>query len=281
MNAEPLFKKIQGEAHTVKSRVIREASGLAGSPTDPDFLWIINDSGGSREIHLAKTDGTSCGSVSIKGAKNRDWEDLASFTLNGKPHLLIADTGDNFARRENYSFYIVEEPPLPSEGKSIHGEIPLAWKISFTLPEAASADIEAVAVDEQAGKIFLLTKRLAPAILYAISLAPKNEPKIAEKIGEVVIKAPTLPLVPYRNQPTGMDISKDNSTAAVITYYGIFLFPKNNPETWAEAFSKRPQGLGFLGLLQAESVAFSEDGKKLYAISEGVNSPILRWRIAE
>lgn len=281
VNAEPSFLKMQGETNTLKSPAIREASGLAGSPTDPDFFWIINDSGGSREIHLAKSDGTSCGSVSIKGADNRDWEDLASFTLDEKPHLLIADTGDNFARRGSYTFYIVEEPPLPSEGKSIDGEIPLAWKTSFTLPEGNSADIEAVAVDEEAGEILILTKRLEPAILYAISLAPQDEPQIAEKICEVIIKAPALPFAPYRNQPTGMDISKDNSAAAVITYYGIFLFHRNNPQSWKEAFSKRPQGLGFLGLAQAESVAFSKDGKNLYAISEGTNSPIIHWQAAD
>lgn len=239
---------------------------------------MINDSGGTNEIHLANTDGTSRGSVAFTGSVNKDWEDLASFTLDGKPHLLIADTGDNAARRESYTFYIVEEPTLPSEGKSINGTIPLAWKTSFTLPQGASADIEAVAVDQEAGKILFLTKRLAPAILYSISLARRDEPQIAEKVCEVVINAPPLPLVPYRNQPTGMDISKGNSTAAVITYYGIFLFHKNEKESWAEAFPKRPQGLGFIGLPQAESVAFSTDGKMLYAISEGANSPIIRWK---
>lgn len=78
-----------------------------------------------------------------------------------------------------------------------------------------------------------------------------------------------------------MDISTDNSTAAVITYYGIFLFHKSDQQTWAEAFSKRPEGLPYHGLRQAESVAFSKNSKSIYAISEGVNSPILRWQANE
>ncbi|MGJ8644300.1 MAG: hypothetical protein ACSHX9_12900 [Luteolibacter sp.] len=281
VSAEPSFSKVQGKAYTLRSPAIREASGLICSPTDPSYFWIINDSGGTNEIHLNNTDGTSRGSVAITGAKNKDWEDLASFTLDRKPYLLIADTGDNFSRRPSYTFYIVREPSLPAEGKSISGEAPLAWKISFTLPEGAPADIEAIAVNEEAGQILLLTKRLAPAILYTIPLAPQKEPQIAKKLCEVIIKAPALPLVPYRNQPTGMDISKDNSTAAVITYYGIFLFHRKASESWAEAFSNRPEGLGFLGLPQAESVAFSKDGKTLFAISEGAISPIMSWQLAD
>jgi hypothetical protein len=39
--------------------------------------------------------GAALGQVSVNGARNRDWEDLAAFTHDGNPHLLIADTGDN------------------------------------------------------------------------------------------------------------------------------------------------------------------------------------------
>ncbi|MDP4624921.1 MAG: hypothetical protein NWT08_07270 [Akkermansiaceae bacterium] len=277
-HAEPSFLKIQGKANTLKSPAIREASGLACSATDLAFLWIINDSGGTNEVHLADTNGNSRGSVTITRAKNIDWEDLASFTLDGKPYLLIADTGDNASRRTNYTFYIVREPTLPAAGKSISGEIPLAWETTFTLPEGTSADIEAVAIDGKSENILFLTKRLEPAILYAIPLAAQKESPVAEKIAEVIIDAPVLPLVPYRSQPTAMDIAKDNSTAAVITYYGIFLFHRNDEESWAEVFSKRPRSLPAHGLPQAESVAFSKDGKSLYGISEGVNSSIIIWQ---
>ncbi|MEP2776463.1 MAG: hypothetical protein ABJQ29_05590 [Luteolibacter sp.] len=281
VNAEPSFQRVQEKPATFRSPAIREASGLAVSPTDPSFLWIINDSGSSNEIHLSNTDGTSRGSLSITGAKNKDWEDLASFRVDGKTYLLIADTGDNGARRGIYTFYIVQEPTLPAEGLSIAGEIPIAWQTSFSLPDGASADIEAVAVDALAGKILILTKRLEPCVLFSIPLAPQDQPPVAEKIAEVVIQAPVLPFVPYRSQPTGMDISPDNTTAAVLTYYGIFLFQRKTSETWPEAFSKRPHGLGPHALPQAEAVAFSRDGKTLYAVSEGFNSPIMRWQVAD
>ena len=45
------------ERPKIQSPAITEASGLAISPTRPDFMWVINDSGGSPEIHLVGTDG--------------------------------------------------------------------------------------------------------------------------------------------------------------------------------------------------------------------------------
>lgn len=83
------------ERPKIQSPAIKEASGLAISPTDAAFMWVINDSGAAPELHLAGTDGTDRGKVTLKGVKNIDWEDLASFTLDGKPYLLVADTGDN------------------------------------------------------------------------------------------------------------------------------------------------------------------------------------------
>ena len=105
------------ETPKIQSPAITEASGLAISPTHPDFMWVINDSGGSPDIHLLGTDGSERGKLTVKGVKNIDWEDLASFTLDGNPYLLVADTGDNNAKRETRTFYILREPTLPAEGK--------------------------------------------------------------------------------------------------------------------------------------------------------------------
>lgn len=74
-----------------------------------------------------------------------------------------------------------------------------------------------------------------------------------------------------------MDISSENHIAAVITYYGIFLFHRGETETWAQAFSKRPTSLPPHGLPQAESIALSRDAQSIFAISEGIKTPIIRW----
>ncbi|MBC7979631.1 MAG: hypothetical protein H7Y36_03605, partial [Armatimonadetes bacterium] len=164
--------KLQPDREKILSPAITEASGLAVSPTNKDFLWVGNDSGGTPEIHLSRTNGTPHGAVIISGARNIDWEDLASFHLNGKSYLLIADTGDNNAARQTSSLYIVREPEISAEGKIISGKIPIAWEIVFSY-EGGPRDCEAVAVDPGSGKILLLSKRTEPPILYKLPLRPE------------------------------------------------------------------------------------------------------------
>jgi hypothetical protein len=268
------------ERPKIQSPVITEASGLAISPTRPDLMWVINDSGGSPEIHLVGTDGGDHGKVTLKNVKNIDWEDLASFTLEGKSYLLVADTGDNNAKRETRFFHILREPALPAAGKKIDGTVSPAWRIQFRYA-GGPRDCEAVAVDAQAGKILFISKRTTPPELYELPLRAPKSPAVltATPVGRVTVNSPGGDLVPFSNQPTGLDITADGSLAAVVTYYGVFLFPRKPEQSWAEAFSGMPVGLPPHLLGQAESVAFSKDGRTIHAVSERLASPIARYRI--
>jgi hypothetical protein len=87
---------------------IREASGLAHSNIDAGRLWVINDGGAGARLYAAGIDGSHQAVVEVDGARNRDWEDLASFVLDDKPMLLIADIGDNLARRGYLTLYVLE-----------------------------------------------------------------------------------------------------------------------------------------------------------------------------
>ncbi len=266
------------ERPKIQSPAIKEASGLAISPTDAAFMWVINDSGAAPELHLAGTDGTDRGKVTLKGVKNIDWEDLASFTLDGKPYLLVADTGDNNAKRETRSFHIIREPALPAAGKNLDGTATPAWQIQFCY-EGGPRDCESVAVDAKAGKILFISKRTNPPEVYELPLRTPAKKGIltARLLGHTSVKSPGGNLLAFSNQPTGLDITPDGLLAAVVTYYGVFLFPRTPAESWAEAFSKKPVVLPPHLLGQAESVAFSNDGKTVFAISEGRASPIARY----
>jgi hypothetical protein len=267
------------EIPKIQSPAITEASGLAISPTNPDFMWIINDSGGTPDIHLVSTDGSERGKLTVNGVKNIDWEDLASFTLDGKPYLLIADTGDNNAKRQTGIFYILPEPALPAAGKNLSVSLAPEWQIPFRY-EGGPRDCESVAVDAQAEKILFISKRTLPPELYEVPLrAPKNPTvQSAKPLGTLAVKSPVSELFPITNQPTGLDITADGTLAAVVTYYGVFLFPKSPGQTWAEAFSNKPSILLPHKHAQAESIAFSKDGKTITTISEGRESPIVRYR---
>lgn len=214
--ADPVFT-LKPKADKLHSPAVTEGSGLAVSPTDKNFMWVVNDSGGTNEIHLFNTDGTSRGSVPISGANNTDWEDMASFTLNGQSYLLIADIGDNSANREDLILYIVREPKLPAEGKSLSGKIPIAWEIHFGF-EGGPRDCESIAVDEKAGKIILVTKRDTIPQVHELQLHPKEKNRLTTHlIGSTHVVAPNLSFIPYRNQPTGMDIRADGTMASIVT----------------------------------------------------------------
>lgn len=228
----------------IQSSAITEASGLAESPTNPGFLWVVNDSGGTPDIHLVDTDGTERGTLTLKDTKNTDWEDLASFTLDGKPYLLVADTGDNKSKRESCTLSIVREPTLPSEDKKLCETVLPTWQIQFRYPEGPR-DCEAVAVDSAAGKIILISKRTHPPEVYELPLRPppKKGIQTALRIGLTSVESPAARLIPFANQPTGFDITADGTLAAVITYSGTFLFPRAPGEGWAEAFARKPAAL--------------------------------------
>jgi len=263
----------------VASAALTEASGLAVSPTNNEFLWAINDSGATPDLHLLRIDGTDYGKVTLTNSKNIDWEDLASFTLDGKTYLLVADTGDNRSSRESCTLYILPEPQLPPAGEKLTGSATIAWSIVFTY-EGGPRDCEAVAVDPISEKIILVSKRTKPPEIYELPLrARENGGQIvAKKIGSTLTDSPAARFIPFANQPVGLDLSGDGSQAAIVTYYAVFLFPRSPKETWAEAFAKKPHTLAPHGLPQAESIAFGGGGKQIYLISEGKNKPVISYQ---
>lgn len=274
----PPYERLEPEGR-LETASLSEASGLAASPTDTGLMWLVNDGGSGPELFLAGTDGTHRGKVTLGGAVNTDWEDLASFVLKGKPYLLIADTGDNASKREECVLYIVEEPALPAAGKLLQGTLGPAWTIRFRY-EDGPRDCEAVAVDEKAEKILLLSKRTDPPMLYELPLKSRGDGvQAANKIGQFskALRA-GMPPIPFGSQPTGMDLRPDGTAAAVVTYFGAFIFPRKKGETWAEAFAREPAGLKSHGLRQAESIAFSRDGKVMRVVSEGAKSPVARYQ---
>ena len=214
----------------------------------------------------------------ISGVANIDWEDLASFSLDGKSYLLVADTGDNSGSRPSYHFYIIREPNLPAAGKRLEKATDVAWKIDFQY-EGGPRDCEAVAVDEGTGKIIFLSKRTKRPEVYELPLrAPKKTGiQVAKPIGRLETKAPRMVIAPYHSQPTGLDLSADGSLAAVVTYYGVFLFPRQPQESWTDAFARDAVKLGPHHLRQAESVAFSRDVASIFVVSEGLRSPIVKF----
>lgn len=255
------------EVGKIANHAIVELSGLACSRLNEKVLWAINDSGNQPLLFPVGSDGADLGSVSIIGADNRDWEDVASFMLGNTAYLLIADVGDNFGYHKSSTIYIIREPTITGSRLKKNITAKIAFRIRFIF-EDGPRDCEAVAVDSENRKILLLTKRTLPVALYELPLEldKKEATGIARRIKEV----------PGIRLPSAMDISPQGNSAAVLTYHQAYLFVGRTGENWPTVFSRTPRILRFPALLQQEAICFSKNGKTVYVSSEGRSAPLLR-----
>ena len=261
----------------LENNKIDEASGIARSQRYPDVFWVTNDDGPS-VLYAIDGTGKHLGRVKIKDASNRDWEDLASFSLDGTPYLIAADIGDNDGKRKDVRIYVIEEPEAGDE------KVDYAWRVEFTYPEGPR-DAESVAVDVENRRILVLTKRDVPAVLYSLPLQPGSKKRRnAGRLGAVAsLPQPTRRDLEYASrlntwhwQPTAMDISNDNTQAVVLTYGGVFLYRRKAGEDWIEAMQQPPFVISRTRNRQAESVTFSDDGSAVYITVEKKHAPVFR-----
>ncbi len=266
-------------AGRIENKHISEASGLAASQRRPDALWTHNDSGAKAHLYAIDLTGEALGRIKLKKAKNVDWEDIASFTRDAKPYLLIADVGDNDRKRKTVSLYVVEEPDLNVDTTP---ELKPAWRIDVAYPDGPR-DVESVAVDIENDQVLLLTKRTIPAELYAVPLQPASDEIV---VARLLGKIGTLPQPARRDvefapktddwhwQPTSMDIAPDGSAIAIVTYLpAIYLYRRDGD--WMSTLSQAP--LRFpLRLRKPESIAFGADSRSLFVTNEKKHAPLLR-----
>ncbi len=214
---------------TLANRHIYESSGLACSRRRDGIFWTHNDSGGGAEIFAFDNKGQDLGTFQIEGAAARDFEDMASFEIDGNSFLLIADVGDNAGKRSSCTLYVLAEPRIDPNSLP-RRKLPVAMKLEFTY-EDGPHDCEAVAVDPRGRKIYLLSKPLLPVCkVYELPL-PEKQPKemlTARAVGTVRIFL-----------PTGMDISPDGRRAVICNYSEAFQYTRGAGETWADAFGRR------------------------------------------
>ncbi|WP_319381502.1 hypothetical protein [Thiomicrorhabdus sp.] len=268
---------------------ISEASGLAMSQREKNVLWALNDSGNKPQLFALNEQGEHLGTLNVKGVPNQDWEDLASFIYQGQPYLLIADVGDNSAKRQKNALHFIAEPKL----KKLSAKKPISvkpdWTIEFTYQDGPR-DCESVALDLPNQKILLLSKRDKPPALYELPLQ-KNQSKkvlIARKLGEITplpepeiqdIRSVTNLL--YARQPTAMDISPDGSSLIVLTYINAYLYQKSLNASWSSVLKKTPREIALPYLRQAESVCFDASGKTIHVTSEGSPAPLFKIDLKE
>ncbi len=260
---------------------LNEISGMTASLRREDRLWVLNDGGSAATLHAIGLRGTLQGPVMIEGVEKVDWEDLAGFEWEGKPYLLIADTGDNGGIRKTLQLHIVPEPEHVGAGAQVRP----AWSIEFRWPDGAR-DCEAVAVDAVRGEIILISKKRQPPQVFTLPLRPGGTGIETARLTGTLAGVPQPNarersdrpgIARLRSQVTAASIAPQRDAIAVLTYDNLLIYQRRLNQSWAQALASQPF-ITPLGLLpQAEALAWSHRGNGLYASGEFTPAPLLYW----
>jgi len=274
--AAPLLFDVSGR---IEDSGIREASGMARSQRESGLLWIINDNGAKAQVHAIDHSGARLGEFKLRKASNTDWEDLASFRLDDTPYLMVADIGDNDAKRDRRTLYFVEEPSPEKKGKS-----KLDWQVDYVYPDGPR-DAESAAVDIDGQTALILSKRDIPPRLYEVPLRTESDDEVtATLLGTVnSLHRPSRNDVEFAPktkdwywQPVGMDISEDNLAAVILTYRAVYFYQRQAGQDWLDALNSRPVRISLGNFKNAESIAFGNSEREVFVTGENKNSRLLR-----
>lgn len=227
--------------------MINEISGIADSKVNAGYLWGEEDSGNPPAIFLIDHSGSVFKNVYIKGAVNRDWEDM---TLSGTD-LYIADIGDNNQVYSDYTIYSLREPAKSIDTISNFNTIRFKY-------EDGSHDAEAFIVDPATKDIYLFTKRDNASRIYKLafpySYADMNT---AMQVGTLAYGG-----------VVSASISADGKEILLKTYPAILHYTRTVQETIAQAlghpYTTVPYKMEPLG----EAVTFAADNSGYYTLSE-------------
>ncbi|MBX3291210.1 MAG: hypothetical protein KF855_18025 [Acidobacteria bacterium] len=261
---------------SIKSRDVRESSGLTASRCQENVLWTHNDSDDGPFIFALDPQGRNLGTWKVTGSENTDWEDIAAFKdTDGKCHLLIADTGNNYRKRSTLKIYRVEEPAVTEQTAETRRRNALATapaeSFSFSY-EDGGQDAETLLVHPTTGQIYVVSKNITSAAgVYKLPPFQAKADQVARKVGHI-----SVPAVP-NGLLTGGEISPDGRRVAVCDYFGAYELTL--PETAAdfdEIWDARAIRFDIGRRAQGEAITYTADGNTLYATSEKRESPIFR-----
>lgn len=140
-----------------------EISGMTPSIRHQNVLWLHNDSGGGPRIFAV--DATTCetrATLTIKGARARDFESIASGRdERGRPVLWLGDIGDNLDSWDAVEILQIREP------KRLRSRQVFADAFAFTYADRPH-NAEAILAAPRKGRLWIVTKQLAHGSLYRL-----------------------------------------------------------------------------------------------------------------
>lgn len=260
---------------TITDSQLTEISGLTPSRLTKGAWWVHNDSGDQPRIFAINSRGQLLARFAVTEAKNVDWEDMASGPgPDGKPALYLADSGNNSLSRSELTLYRVAEPSLATAtSKSVLiGETVAAEAFPFRYPDGKH-DAEAIFLDPQSGRPYIVTKKMTPPCAiyrFPMPLQPGKTVTL-EKVttGKAIQAISQLVLV------TGAAASPDGKRVVIRTYFTALELARTGGK-FETLFNAEPQTLKIPLEKQGEAISYTADGKALVTTSEKIPAPLFQ-----
>lgn len=240
----------------IKEKKINEASGLVESIANPGMFWTHNDSGNDAELFLIDKTGTIHATVHFPNLKNRDWEEVATSTQDGKNYIYVGEIGDNNAQYAQKYLYRIVEPVLNHTVSDT--TITQVETITFKLSDGAR-DTEAFFIDPLTNACYIFSKRELNVRLYKLDLATTSQD---ERVAQRVIEQMPFTLI------VAADISVDGAEILIKNYDNIYYWKRTATESIEDALKRSPVTLPYTPEPQGEAIAFDRAGTGFYTLSE-------------
>jgi len=244
---------------------IKESSGLIKVD---NRLWTFNDSGGKAALYqIDEHSGRIVRTVTIKNARNKDWEDIAY----DRNYVYIGDFGNNRGNRKDLKIYKISRRALRTQ-KSVKAKT-INFKYSDqqnfkSRPYKHNYDCEAMIAHN--GKLYLFSKNWQDQKTRLYELSNKAGKHIAKYLTSFNIQG----------MVTGATINKKSNLLLLTTYDNLL-----NVNIWAftnykknNFFSGDKKQLNFFSPLQGqvEGITFI-DNYKAYLSSESLKKYIFSF----
>ncbi|MEV4370805.1 hypothetical protein AB0J71_27310 [Nonomuraea sp. NPDC049637] len=258
LSAAPAWADDDGpeKLFTFKDRAITESSGLAESPTHDDVFYTHNDSSAAPVFYAVGADGRTKATFNLRGAQARDWEAMAATRDpdTGQGTLWFADIGDNLdGAWPDVSIYKVAEP------RTLRDATLPATRYRFRYA-GGGRNAEGIMINPRTGRLYVVSKEFSGSVYAAPKKLRTDKVNILRRVAAAPIMATDAAYAP------------DGSSYVIRTYFSATLY-RPSGETLARV--PMPE------LRQAESIAYTADGKALLVGSEGPNSPVYRVPLPE
>lgn len=278
---EPAVELVHDVVQLTGASELTESSGMAFSTRDPNCIWTHNDSGGAAKLYAYDIGtGKLTGHCRLTGAAAVDWESLTSAGADAR-ELIVADCGDNDARRKSITLYRFDEPDPHRVTELAAGDY-RSLRVRF--PDGP-ADCEAVWYDTNDSSLMFMTKgrRLfasvyrVPDQLWSPALQPEIAPEKTRGANDESIVTATKVVTLALPMATAADRDPTTGDIWVASYFQAFCFRRGNHVDLPSQLADVPVASEMPRWRQIEAIAV--DGKsQVWITSEGYPAKLGRLR---